>query len=213
MSPEGSLANVFIRLSASVTEYLVLRLFTSELHRPPTPQASLAARPGVPHLREGHRRQPVPGFCQKVAEGTVTKKIHNLIFPVVWNRQRCVTGCGTASLWPPNSAWTSAVRSSSLWSPVPVTPETTAHQNSKCRETKSKQSFYLILAANIRDLHGSCHRPSDRFARPRNKPYRPFLHHWNKRRILPSGKVHIAMKEILEDIWHPYEEGCVCVYI
>lgn len=119
---------------------------------PPTPQASLAARPGIPHLREGHRKQPVPGFCQKVAEGTVTKKIHNLIFPVVWNRQRCVTGCGTASPWPPNSAWTSAVRSSSLWSPVPVIPEATAHQNSKCRKTKSKQSFYLILAANIRDL-------------------------------------------------------------
>lgn len=37
---------------------------------------------------------------QKVAEGTVTKKIHNLTFLVTWSSQRCVTGHGTVPMTP-----------------------------------------------------------------------------------------------------------------
>lgn len=37
--------------------------------------------------------------------------------------------------------------------------------------------------------------PQNRFARPRNKPERSFLHHWNKRQIRPSGNALTAVKQ------------------
>lgn len=52
--------------------------------------------------------------------------------------------------------------------------------------------------------------PQNRFARPRNKPYRSFLHHWNKRQILPSGNALTSVKQT-GDMCHPPEEVCVGV--
>lgn len=145
-----------------------------------------------------------PSSRQKVAEGTVCdKEDPQSDFP------RCVEQAEVCHwLW--DSLPVTSQLSRHLCRPqrlslepalVPVAPEATAHQNSKSGETTSKQSScFLILAADSgfpKEKHGSCQWPSNRFARPRNKPCGSFLHHWNKRRILPSGKAHIAVKQII----------------
>lgn len=204
MSPEGSLANASARLSASVTESLVLWLFTSELCRPPH------------HTRPW---QPGPACRQRAPGGTAKCHLHlaKRSLKGLWQRIFIIWFCplcGTDRCVSPAEGQAGPLPSTAAPSGAPFL----SHQRPRPVRTANKEKLNqaeLLLNPGCKHLgfaeekHGSCHWPSNRFARPRNKPYRSFLHHWNKRQILPSGKAHIAMEQMLEDIWHPHKGGCV----
>lgn len=114
-------------------------------------------------------------------------------------------------LWPHSS--------SSLWSwywfPVPVTPETIAHQNSKCRETKPKQSFYfLILVANVRVSRRKAWQLSPALKADLPGQEISLTDHFcitgTKGRSCHQA-MHLLLSNKLGDMWHPPKEGCVGV--
>ena len=217
MSPEGSLANAFIRLSVSITQCLVLCLFPSALGhpRPWEPSPAFPTRGAQPPCSGTPAERPsATSVLPKGCWGTMTKKMHSLFFPIVWNRQRSHRllwdGLPMTSRLACTSASAAAPAGSLRWQPVPITLESPDLLFWWAVATKSKAELLLLNPACKglgfpKEKHGSCHWPSDRFARPRNKPYGSLLHHWKKRQLLPSGKAHTATKQ---DIWHPHGETC-----
>lgn len=114
-------------------------------------------------------------------------------------------------LWPQSSIsfW------SWYWFPIPVTPEVTAHQNSKCRETKPKQSFYLlILVAKIQVSWRKAWQLSP--ALKTDLPGQEISLTDNFRITGTKGRschqaMHLLLSNKLGHMWQPPEELCVGV--
>lgn len=114
VSPEWSLANPlldFLYQSQSIKFYdlSLPNSWAPQATRLPGSLARLSPHRTLGLPVEGHCTQQDSRAtakchlrpCQKVAEGTVTEKIHSVIFLVAWSSQMCVTAHGTVSPWLP----------------------------------------------------------------------------------------------------------------